>query len=288
MSEAMLYKKFRVAGAFRRVAQLSDTSNNLPTVSQADLQRVNMPAMANSEHVKGPTGRWRDRERHKYRPSHASTLVEMDTLHLGLLNSEGWDWRRLSGRDKTAELIRHARQSGIQIWSLTELHNREACDQDAVDCVTVFIEEYVFILGRTSGFMLFWAAFKAWESEGRRVWRTGDHWLAIAIKWGSLSFSCISGYVPVSGGVGPKKAAYGHATFLYEKIKVDYDTQSWCADWNGHASRLACGPGTRRQPDFEHTHHGGGQAAQDVAISTKRPDSARQLLPHQVQGDVEA
>jgi hypothetical protein len=152
-------------------------------------------------------------------------------LHGGTFEHPGLGLEKTEGNGKTKEICKVFEEQKLDAMAITELHNSQTLQEVNKQVITVFIEQFVFVLGATSGWMLSRAMYDFWQSSGGRLANDADSWVAITLHVKGEDISLVAGYVPGHGEIGRKKLAYAAAESLRSRLAKKV---LFAADWQGH------------------------------------------------------
>ena len=98
------------------------------------------------------------RRANRIRRPHKRNNVKLETVKFLNLNVQGWNWMRIDNFEKTRSILKLLRDTSTEVATLSEVHG---ADQEEPE--VVYIEEFVFIIGRHSAVALGPRGRARWE-----------------------------------------------------------------------------------------------------------------------------
>ena len=174
----------------------------------------------------GGSGRGANRIRRPKRRLEAQS-VGTDRLKFLNLNVQGWNWARIDNFMKTRSIVELLRSTGTDVATFSEVHNGDKDDTDIV-----YIEEFVFLIGKTISIVLGPKGRARWEAAGSVVVQHGPRILQADLDLGSGAKLHVMAFYQKTGASSIElEEFHGHWREQHEKLG---EFQIWAGDTNAH------------------------------------------------------
>ena len=165
------------------------------------------------------------RRRHR-----SSRTVKAQHLQLALLNSRSPSWQRQTTRDKLYDLISYVRKLKIFVACISEMKN----SNPGRERVSIFIEEFLFILAESTGILVDPRCSSAFQNGGSTLQVGSERLLLIKLQFPTGSLAVGAVYFPTGEAAAMRDLELVNVLSLISLAKSWNIPTYFGGDWNGH------------------------------------------------------